>query len=231
MHSEIGKSGANFLLGRIALALLAFTIAAFGVKAIAHPEVQVRYTPLVIIHAASMLAWLALLAGQAFLAAGGRFAFHRALGRSSIALVAVMTVSGLILSVNIGEELGRVEVTIVNIAAFATFIPLYFAALWFARHKRIAEHRMAMLIGTLAFMTPAYARVTQVLELPDPVAIAIQPPITIAVALGYEWVTQRRVTKPTLAMLAFSVGLIVVMAGALLAFVPLEGSLPVSSRE
>ncbi|AWW73979.1 hypothetical protein CD351_06010 [Erythrobacter sp. KY5] len=222
---------ANRLLGWIAVALVVSSILAFGLKAIAHPEVQVRYTPLVITHAVAMIAWLALLAGQAFLAAGGRFAFHRTLGRSSIVLVVIMTVSGLILSVNIGEELGRVEVTIVNIAAFATFIPLYIAALWFARRKRIAEHRMAMLIGTLAFMTPAYARVTQVLELPDPVAIAIQPPITIVVALAYEWVTQKRLTKPTLAMLAFSMGLIVVMAGALLAFVPLEGSLPVSSRE
>jgi hypothetical protein len=211
--------------------LLAFSAFAFALKALAHTEVQARYTPLVIVHALSMLAWMYLLAGQAYLAGSQRFRLHRRLGHLSWTLVAVMTVSGLILSVNIGEELGRIEVTIVNLAAFATFLPLYAAALWFARRKRIAEHRMAMLIGTLAFMTPAYARVTQVLELPDPVAIAVQPPLTIAVALGYEWWTLRRVTWPTVAMLAFSAGLIVVMAAALLAFVPFEGSLPVSSRE
>ncbi len=231
MRAPESQRRANILLGRIALALLVFSIAAFGLKAAIHTEVQVRYTPLVMVHAASMLAWLGLLASQAYLAAAGRFAIHRALGKSSLALVGVMTATGLVISYNIGQELGRVEVTIVNIAAFLTFLPLYAAALWFASQRRIAEHRTAMLIGTLAFMTPAYARVTQVLELPDPVAIAIQPPITIVVALGYDWITQGRVTRPTLLMLAFSVAVVVVMGAVLLAFVPLGGSLPVSSRE
>ena len=71
----------------------------------------------------------------------------------------------------------------VNLGAFATFVPLYFAALHFARARDIAAHRQAMLIATLALMTPAYARVVQVLGLPDPVAIAVQPPITIAIAV------------------------------------------------
>ncbi|MEE4537463.1 MAG: hypothetical protein V2J51_03095 [Erythrobacter sp.] len=225
------ERAANRLLGHIALALLGFTLFAFGLKAFAHPEVQQRYTPVVVVHALSMIAWLSLLASQAYLASAGRLRVHRAMGKSSLALVAIMTATGLYISWRTGEELGRIEVTIVNIAAFVTFLPLYAYALWSAANRRIAQHRMAMLIGTLAFMTPAYARVTQVLGLPDPVAIAIHPPITIAVALAYEWASQGRVTKWTVAMLAFSVGLIVVMAAVLLAFVPLGGSLPVSSRE
>lgn len=202
-------------MGNIALGLLGFTLFAFALKAAAHPEVQARYTPIVVFHAMSMVAWLGLLATQAFAAARFKLAAHRATGRASIALVGAMLVSGSVISWRIGLELGRPEVTVVNLAAFATFIPLYFAALHFARRRDIAAHRQAMLIATLALMTPAYARVVQVLGLPDPVAIAVQPPITIAIAVAYDWVLNGRVTKPTLAMLAFSVGLVVVMSAVL----------------
>jgi hypothetical protein len=121
------------------------------------------------------------------------------------------------ISWRIGQELGRPEVTVVNLAAFATFIPLYFAAIHFARRRDIAAHRQAMLIATLALMTPAYARVVQVLGLPDPVAIGVQPPITILIACGYDWMLHGRVTRPTLVMLGFSVGLVVVMSAVLAA--------------
>jgi hypothetical protein len=202
-------------MGNIALGLLGFTLIAFGLKAVLHPQVQARYTPLVIFHAASMVTWLGLLASQSLLAARFKLAAHRATGRASIALVAAMLVSGLALAWNIGLELGRPEVTVVNIAAFVTFMPLYFAALQFARARDIAAHRQAMLIATLALMTPAYARVVQVLGLPDPVAIAVQPPITILIACGYDWVLHGCVTRPTLAMLGFSIAVVMVMAGVL----------------
>ncbi len=205
----------NLLLSRIAQGLLALTVLAFAAKALVHTEVQARYTPLVVFHAVTMVAWLGLLASQAWLAAGHRMDLHRVLGRASVALVAAMAVSGAIISINIGEELGRPEVTIVNLAALVTFLPLYFAALHFARRREIHAHRQAMLIGTLALMTPAYARVVQVLDLPDPVAIAVQVPITVAIAVGYDWMTQGRVTKPVLAMLGFSVVVIAVMVTVL----------------
>jgi hypothetical protein len=204
-------------MGNIALGLLGFTLIAFGLKAIVHPEVQARYTPIVVFHAVSMIAWLTLLATQSFLAARFKLAAHRATGRASIALVGAMLVSGSVISWRIGLELGRPEVTVVNLAAFATFLPLYFAALHFARRRDIAAHRQAMLIATLALMTPAYARVVQVLGLPDPVAIAVQVPITVLIACGYDWVLHGRVTRPVLAMLGFSVGLVVVMSAVLAA--------------
>jgi hypothetical protein len=202
-------------MGNIALGLLGFTLLAFGLKAVVHPEVQARYTPIVVFHAGSMIAWLTLLASQAFAAARFKLTAHRAFGRASVALVAAMLASGGVISWRIGQELGRPEVTVVNLAAFATFVPLYLLALRFARRRDIAAHRQAMLIATLALMTPAYARVVQVLGLPDPVAIAVQVPITIAIAVGYDWALHGRVTRPVLAMLGFSVGLVVVMSAAL----------------
>ncbi len=217
MRAPESHTRGHMLMGRIALGLLAFTLFAFALKAAAHPQVQARYTPLVVFHAGSMIAWLMLLASQSFLAAKYRLSAHRATGRASIALVGAMLVSGGAISWRIGQELGRPEVTVVNLAAFATFVPLYFAALHFARRRDIAAHRQAMLIATLALMTPAYARVVQVLGLPDPVAIAVQVPITIAIAAGYDWVLHGRVTKPVRAMLGFSVGLVVAMSAVLAA--------------
>jgi hypothetical protein len=206
---------AHLLMGNIVLGLLGFTLFAFALKAIAEPAVQARYTPIVVFHAVSMVAWLTMLANQSLLAARFKLAAHRATGRASIALVGAMLVSGGVISWRIGQELGRPEVTVVNLAAFASFIPLYFAAIHFARRRDIAAHRQAMLIATLALMTPAYARVVQVLGLPDPVAIGVQPPITILIACGYDWVLHGRVTRPTLVMLGFSVGLVVVMSAVL----------------
>lgn len=212
---RLAPRAANRLLGHIALALLIFTITAFGAKAIFIPSVQARYTPLVIFHAISMLAWMSLLSAQAYLAGAGKLGLHRRIGHASITLVAAMSVSGAILSINIGQELDRPEVTIVNIAAFVTFIPLYFAALHFARAHRMHAHRQAMLIATLALMTPAYARVTDVLGLPPQIAIGVQPPLTLAIALGYEWWALRRISREVAAMLAFSVALVLVMVAVL----------------
>lgn len=202
-------------MGRIAIGLLGFTLIAFAAKAIGHPQVQARYTPIVVFHAISMIAWLGLLASQSFMAARYQLAAHKATGRASIALVAAMLASGSAISWNIGLELGRPEVTVVNLAAFVTFIPLYFVALHFARRRDVAAHRQAMLIATLALMTPAYARVVQVLGLPDPVAIGIQPPITIAIACACDWALHGRITRPTLVMLGFSVAVVMMMAAVL----------------
>jgi hypothetical protein len=208
---------ANLLLGRIAAGLLGFTLLAFAAKALAHPQVQARYTPLVVFHAVTMLGWLGLLASQSLLAARYKLSTHRAMGRASLVLVAAMLASGSVISWRIGLELGRPEVTVVNLAAFVTFVPLYAAGLWFARRRDLKAHRQAMLIATLALMTPAYARVVQVLGLPDPVAIAVQPPITIALAAGYDWVLHGRITRATLTMLGYSIAVVVVMAAVLAA--------------
>jgi hypothetical protein len=213
--APLSAKAANRLLGHVALALLVFTILAFGAKAALIPSVRARYSPLVIFHAGTMLAWMGMLAGQAYLASAGRMNLHRRFGTVSLGLVAAMSVSGAVISINIGRELGRPEVTVVNIAAFVTFIPLYFAAIRFARQRRRHAHRQAMLIATLALMTPAYARVTDVLGLPPQVSIGIQPPVTILIALGYEWAALGRISKVAAAMLVFSVAVVLAMVGIL----------------
>ncbi|MEM6586186.1 MAG: hypothetical protein AAF692_10565 [Pseudomonadota bacterium] len=214
--APMGAAQANRLLGHIAVALVVFTVIAFALKVIVQPERAARYTPIVVFHAGAMLAWMSMLASQAYLASAGKMNLHRRFGTTSLGLVAAMTISGAIISINIGQELGRPEVTVVNVAAFVTFIPLYVLAIHFARTHQIHAHRQAMLIGTLAFMTPVYARVTDVLGLPPEVSIGLQPPLTIAIALGYEWSVLGRISKAVVAMLAFSIAVVLVMVSALL---------------
>ena len=206
---------ANRLLGHIAVGLVVFTVIAFSPEVVVHPERAARYTPLVVFHAGAMLAWMSMLASQAYLASAGRMNLHRRFGTVSLGLVAAITVSGMIISVNLGQEIGRTEVTIVNIAAFVTFIPLYLAAIVLARRHNMHAHRMAMLIGTLAFMTPVYARVTDVLGLPSPVSIGLQPPLTILIALGYEWAAIGRISHAVAGMLAFSIAVVLAMVAIL----------------
>lgn len=213
---RLTQPAAHRLLGHIAAGLTVFTICAFGAKAIAIPSVQARFTPLVVFHAGAMLMWMTMLTSQAYLASAGRMSLHKRFGTPSLGLVAAMSVSGAIISINIGQELGRPEVTVVNIAAFVTFIPLYIAAIHFARTHRMHAHRQAMLIGTLAFMTPVYARVTDVMGLPPQVAIGLQPPITIAIALAYDWAALGRISREACAMLAFSIAVVLAMVGVLL---------------
>jgi len=211
----LDERSAHRWLGHIALGLFVFCVFAFGLKALATPEVMARYTPIVITHAGAMLAWFALLASQAYLAAAGRMAVHRRLGAASLSLVAVMSITGAIISINIGRELGRSEVTIVNLAAFAIFLPLYAGALWLATRGRIHEHRLAMLIASLAFMTPAYARVVQVLGLWDPIAIALDVALTGLIAAGYDWAASGRLTRALVAMLGFSYAVLGAMIAVL----------------
>ncbi|MEL7198987.1 MAG: hypothetical protein AAGL10_11795 [Pseudomonadota bacterium] len=211
MRAPENHRRANLLMSRIALSLLVFTIVAFALKAHFHPEVRARYIPIVILHAGLMLSWLTLLVVQPILVVTKQLKWHRVLGAISLGLVGAMVASGAIIAVNIGRELGRPEVTVVNIAAFVTFLPLYFAAVNFARSKRVHEHRQAMLIATLALMTPAYARIVQVVELPDPVAIGVQVPITVGIAVGFDWLTKGYITREVFWMLGYSVAVIALM--------------------
>ncbi|MEL6737504.1 MAG: hypothetical protein AAFO28_01130 [Pseudomonadota bacterium] len=117
--APMNAAQANRLLGHIAVALVVFTVTAFALKAVFIPSVQARYTPLVVFHAGTMLAWMSMLGSQAYLASTGRMNLHRRFGTTSLGLVAAMTVSGAIISINIGQELGRPEVTVVNLPVLA----------------------------------------------------------------------------------------------------------------
>ncbi len=203
MTSSIDHKNANQLLARMALGILIFVIFAFAIKSIVHPERLARYTPLVIVHAATMTGWLALLYSQASLAAKGDMSRHRAFGKWSPLLVAAVVISGLTVSWNLAQEFQRYEVFVGNIGTFVIFVPLYLAAILFARTHRGSEHRQAMLIGTLATLGPAYSRIMDVLDWPLFAAVPIMFVVTFALPIWIDRAARGSVARPTWWMLAY----------------------------
>ncbi|MEM6586184.1 MAG: hypothetical protein AAF692_10555, partial [Pseudomonadota bacterium] len=83
MQQSIDHQAANALIAKFALGILVFVFTAFALKAVIHPERLARYTPLVMVHGAIMMGWMAMFASQARLAMQGELASHRAMGRWS----------------------------------------------------------------------------------------------------------------------------------------------------
>lgn len=209
MDTTVGHKRGNELLAKKALAILLFSIGAFALKAIMEPERLVRYTPLVILHGVTMIVWMGVFAFQARLAPYGNLARHRNLGRWSPLVVTAMVASGMTVSWNLSQEFDRYEVLIGNVGIFATFIPLYIGAILFARSHRAAEHRQAMLLGNLALLGPAYARVFDAFDLPEFTAGPLQFILVPALAILLDKVSRGHVAKSTWWMLAFYFGVLI----------------------
>ena len=150
-----------------ALGVLAFTLAAFGAKAVLHPERLARYAvPGVGLHAVVMVAWLALVAAQAFLIGTGRPHAHRITGMLSVALAVMVVWTGWQVVVGVTAEFERYEILIFNTGTLIGFVFLYGAALALARAGRIESHKRLMLLATIVVTVPAFERATEVLSLP-----------------------------------------------------------------
>ena len=225
MKAHIDHKAGNALLFKFALAILVFTFSAFALKALIDPERLARYTPLVIVHGAIMMGWMAMFVSQARLAMQGKLASHRAMGRWSPVLVIAMAVTGLTVSWNLAQEFNKYDVLIGNIGVVLTFVPLYIGAILFAKAHRQAEHRMAMLLATVATLGPAYARVTDVLDWPLTAGLPMQLVVTIGSAIWLDMASRGTVAKSTVWLLAFYLGTL--FATAALFFMVLSGAAPV----
>jgi hypothetical protein len=120
-------------------------------------------TVLVHLHGIVFTAWLALFIAQTRLVAAHRIDLHMKLGIAGVVLAAVITVVGL-WTVAVGAAIPRVRVTgltntqhtlvgIVSIGLFAAFI-----ALGVAYRKRGAVHKRYMVLAMIAILSPATAR-------------------------------------------------------------------------
>lgn len=218
MSQSIDHQNANALLAKLALIILFVAVGAFALKAAIHTERLARYTPLVILHGATMTAWFTLFASQAHLAAKGTLAKHRAWGRWSWLVVVAMVVSGMTVSWNLSQEAERYDVLIGNTGIFLRFLPLYVAAIIYARAHKHAEHRQAMLIGSLALMGPAYGRVTDVLGLSNFFVIPFDVVITFAAAIWLDYTSHGRVAASTWWMLSYNLAALAAMVVIVVTF-------------
>lgn len=220
MLGSIDHRAGNALLSKFALAILIFSIAAFALKVIVDPERLVRYTPLVSLHGATMIGWMALLTVQARLASTGKLSRHRSIGRLSPILVVAMVVIGMTVSWNLSQEFNRYEILVGNTGTFATFVPLYVAAILFARSHRAAEHRQAMLIGTIALLGPAFARVFDVMDIPEFTAAPLQLVLVPGLAIWLDKVSRGHIAKSTWWMLAYYFAALIATIAAFLTLSP-----------
>jgi hypothetical protein len=193
------------------------------------------FQPMLHVHAASMGAWLLLLATQAGLAATGRQGIHRALGMGSLVLVPVMVVSGFILvpatfqwvwamvtAPPPGMDAGAVEqirtlithLPLVQFRAGFTFLVLFSCAL-LLRRSDPQNHRRLMVLATAA---PLLAAVDRIAWLPttmpgSPVSLETYNLLLILPLFIHDVVRERRVPAAYKLWLAVNLPLAVAMHG------------------
>lgn len=162
-------------------------------------------------HGAVMTAWLVLFFVQARLVATGRTFTHRKLGLLG-AVVAVAVVSVGMATAIASARAGFTPVPAISPLVFlvlptgdmATFTLLVGSAL--VLRKRPDWHKRLMLVGTLAMLTPAIARLMIVLgATPIPPVFFLLNDLIIAACLAYDWRRNGRVHP------AFIAGLVTVM--------------------
>ena len=128
-------------------------------------------TPLVHLHAALFSAWVILFGIQAAVIAGRRVDLHRRMGRAATILAASVLVVGVWTSIYSGR-LGNtppgwandeafLAVPMTGMALFAGFIAAAFV--W---RRRPDYHKRLMLLGTIAMLVPALARIMRMADWP-----------------------------------------------------------------
>lgn len=159
------------------------------------------------LHAAVFLGWLALLIGQAVLAARGHIALHRRIGNVGIAYgVAVLVlglVAGLLVPVNYVEAgiwpLDRGASFLATIFAdMALFGGFFGAAIAYRRRPEI--HKRLMLLAAVALALPGVARIWFIASMlagePDATALVTLSAVwllPVLAAMAYDLATSRRV--------------------------------------
>jgi hypothetical protein len=107
-------------------------------------------------HLATIIAWLALLVAQAWLATRGRYELHRRLGRWSYVVVPLIIV-GFVLVTGFGQRRHR-EPALLGAAFFDGSLFLLFYVLAIVKRKNAALHSRYMMLTAIAFINPALGR-------------------------------------------------------------------------
>lgn len=184
----------------VGLALLAVVIAAVGFwpsyfgPLAAGTAVK---TPVVHLHAAVYVGWLAIFVTQAALAATGRVAAHMQLGRFAIGYGVLLIVVGLItafarfaLRVRAGEVAAAQAQLLGPVLDMIVFAPLFAAALYYRRKPEL--HKRLMVVATTSLLIAAAGRM-QFLGDARLLWVHLIWMAPILVAIAHDFLRQRRV--------------------------------------
>jgi hypothetical protein len=128
-------------------------------------------TPLVHIHATVLSAWMILYVVQTALVSARRVDLHRSLGLVSLVLAPAVFVAGVWLAIDSGRR-GSTPPAWPNAEAFlpvplvSIFLFAGFTAAAIIRRRRSDYHKRLMLLGTMAMLVPALARIIRMVQPP-----------------------------------------------------------------
>lgn len=201
--SEAGQR-TRFLL-YTAIALLIFSVAAFSLKALIHPERLVRYTPPVMLHAGLMIGWFSLFVLQAWLAGRRAIALHMKIGAAAVLLVVVLIAVSFSVSYALSREFGVAFVLAVNSMMLFNFAVLFAAAIIAAKRGFIETHKRLILIASLNFMGPPIVRIFNIFGIPDMAMLPATAVVIVLIPLAYDYAVRGKPHTATLAGSGFSV--------------------------
>ncbi len=184
----------------VGLALLAVAIAAVGFwPTYFGPLVAgtAAKTPIVHLHAAVYVGWLAIFVTQTVLAATGRIAAHMKLGRFAIGYGALVIVVGLLtayarfaLRVRAGEAAAAQAQLLGPLLDMLVFAPFFAAAIYYRRTPDL--HKRLMIVATTSLLIAAVGRM-QFLGEPRIVLVYLIWTAPILVAMAHDFWRQHRI--------------------------------------
>ena len=158
-------------------------------------------TPIVHLHAAVYVGWLAIFLTQTVLAATGRIASHMKLGRIAIGYGVLVIAVGLLtafarfaLRVRAGEAAGEAQL-LGPLLDMLVFAPAFAAAVYYRRQPEL--HKRLMVVATTALLIAAVGRMPFLGEPPNQLlfhSIWVAP---ILLAMAHDFWGQRKVHPST----------------------------------
>ncbi|MBB6093660.1 hypothetical protein HNQ60_002541 [Povalibacter uvarum] len=187
----------------IVLALVAFVVVGFA------PSYYLRIltappplTTLLHVHAVVFTLWMALFLGQVGLVAAHRVDLHRKLGIASavfagiVVTVGVLSVFKTAISNHVSPSgLAPPQFSIIGFTSIGLFA--VFIALGIAYRRRPALHRRFMILGFIASISPATARILRMVDLQPhrDLLIPLCAGLFVAACLVHDW-RRHRVVHP-----------------------------------
>jgi hypothetical protein len=168
------------------------------------------------LHGWSFFLFYLLFPLQALLIGRRKHTLHKILGRLSIVLVIVMTLTGiLVLTVRVEEamRLGEPQVWLLYGPLFLSnlvlFVAFYAAAIWTVMKRRLEAHKRLIVVASAIGVGAGFARLTMVLSGGHPLWIptgTLGCGLFIMIGIAYDGVTRRAVHP------AYWVGLVALLA-------------------
>lgn len=187
----------------LALALVAFVVVGFApsyyLRILTDPP---RLTTLMHVHATVFTVWLALFLVQVGLVAAHRVDLHRRLGIASAVFASIVVIVGMLavfqtaISNHVSPSgLAPPQFSIIPLTSISLFA--VFIALGIVYRRRPELHRRFMILGFVASISPASARILRLLDLHPhrDLLIPLCGALFVAACLVHDW-RRHRVVHP-----------------------------------